>query len=157
MPSKLLRISVSVTTAPRFASSSAAATPLRAAPTTTTRRFRTEKSLSPTPSPQLQRRQAEQREDHRHDEKAGDDLRLAPSNQLEVVVDGRHLEDAIARELERGDLDDHRERLDDEHAAHNRQQQFLLDEDGDRAQGAAERQRADVAHEDVGGVRVVPE
>src|SRR5688500_4566647 len=108
MSSKVARVSVSVTTAPRLASSLAAATPLRAAPTTTTRRFRTEKSLSPTPSPQFQRRQAEERENHRQDQKSGDHFRLAPSDQLEVVVDRRHLEDALTRQLEGGDLDNHR-------------------------------------------------
>ena len=46
-------------------SSSAAAMPLRAAPTTTTRRPRTENPVRSTPSPQLQRRQAEQRKDDR--------------------------------------------------------------------------------------------
>ena len=44
-----------------------------------------------------------------------------------------------------------------EHAADDRQQQLLLDQDRDRAERAAERQRSDVAHEDLGGVRVVPE
>src|SRR5688572_6550655 len=148
--------SVSVTAAPRARSSSAAATPLRAAPTTTTRRPRTEKSLSPTPSPQLQRRQAEEREDHRHDQKSGDHLRLAPPHQFEVMVERRHLEHSLARELERRDLDDHRGRLGDEHAADDYEQQLLLDEGGYRGEGAAQRQRADIAHENFGGIRVVP-
>ena len=37
------------------------------------------------------------------------------------------------------------------------QQEFLANDDGDRADGAAEGERADVAHEDFGGVSVVPE
>ena len=78
-----------LTSAGKRASSSAAATPLRAAPTTTTCRPSTEKCCVPTPSPQLQRRQAEERKDDRNDEKTGDDLRLAPADQLEVVKIGR--------------------------------------------------------------------
>ena len=69
----------------------------------------------------------------------------------------RHLEDALAGQLEGGDLDDHRERLEHEDAADDDEQQLLLDQDRDRAERAAERERPDVAHEDLGGVRVVPE
>ena len=47
-------------------------------------------------------------------------------------------------------------RFDDEDAADDRQQQLLLDQDRDRAERAAERERSDVAHEDLGGIRVVP-
>ena len=39
-----------------------------------------ERRRVPTPSPQLQRRQAEQREDDRDDQEARDDLRLAPAD-----------------------------------------------------------------------------
>src|SRR5262245_3494966 len=155
--SNVSRISVSVTSAPRLAASSAAAMPLRAAPTTTTRRPRTENTFASTPSPQLQRRQTEQRKDDRHDHKARDHLRLTPSDQFEVMVNRRHLEHALAGELEGGDLDDHRERFHDEHAADDRQQQFLLDQDRHGSQGTTERQRSHIAHEDVGGIRVVPE
>ena len=69
---------VSVTRAPRRTSSSAAATPLRAAPTTTTS-LRDAEVMSMPSSPQLQRRQAEQREDDRDDHESRDDLRLLPS------------------------------------------------------------------------------
>ena len=48
-------------------------------------------------------------------------------------------------------------RFKDEDAADEGQQQFLADDDGDGADGAAQGQRADVAHEDFGGVGVVPE
>src|SRR6266550_6814343 len=151
--SKVSRVSVSITRAPFFAASSAAAMPLRAAPTTTTRRPCTEKPVAATPSPQFQRRQAEQRKDDGQDHEPRNHLRLAPSDQLEMVMDGRHLEDALAGELEGGDLDDHRQRFDDEDAADDRQEQLLLDQDRDRAECAAERQRSHIAHEDVGGIR----
>src|SRR5574338_71286 len=91
-------MSVSTTLAPRRASRCAAATPLRAAPTTTTRSPAT---LNPSISlPQLQRRQAEERAQDAHDQKASDHLRLTPSDQLEVVVQGGHLEDTLAGQLE---------------------------------------------------------
>src|SRR5262245_24008554 len=105
-PSNDSRLSLSVTRAPRLRSSSAAASPLRAAPTTTTCRPSTENDWSTMASPQLQRGQAEEREDHRRDQESRDDFRLAPADQFEVVVKRRHLEDALPRELERRDLDD---------------------------------------------------
>ena len=82
--------------APRRTSSSAAATPLRAAPTTITRCPCDARTAACRRSPQLQRRQAEEREDDRDDQEARDDLRLAPADQLEVMVQRRHLEDALA-------------------------------------------------------------
>src|SRR5262245_49561141 len=134
----LWRLSVSTTCAPRRASSSAAAIPLRAAPTTTTRRPTTENASSATPSPQLQRCQTEQRKDDRRDQKACDDLGLAPSDQFEVVMQRRHLEHPLAGQLEGGDLDDHRQAFEHEDAADDRQQQFLLDEDRHGAERAAQ-------------------
>src|SRR5262245_8011637 len=132
------RASVRVTRAPRRTSSSAAAIPLRAAPTTTTRRPSTLNAPDPTSSPQLQRRQTEQRENHRDDQKPRDHLGLAPADELEVVMNGRHLEHAFAREPERDDLDDHGEPFEHEDSADDREQQFLLDQNGDRAERAAE-------------------
>src|SRR5438093_12704362 len=67
---------------------------------------------------ELQRREREQRTHHRDDPEADDDLRLGPAEELEVVMDGRHAEDALAAELEGDHLPDHRERLDDGHPAH---------------------------------------
>ena len=61
-------------------------------------------------------------------------------------------EDALAGELEGGDLDDDRQRFDDEHAADHHEQDLLLDQQRDRPERASERQRADVAHEDLGGI-----
>ena len=59
--------------------------------------------------------------------------------------------------LNDADLDDHRQRLEHEHAADDAEQQFLLDQNGDGAERGAERQRSDVAHEDLRRVRVEPE
>src|SRR5579859_3347435 len=72
------------------------------------------------------------------------------------MVDGRHAKDALAPQLERADLQDHRERLNDKDAANEKQKNFLLDDDGDGAERSAERERADIAHEDFRGMRVVP-
>src|SRR5215813_12288192 len=100
-------------------------------------------------SPQFQRRETEEREDDRENQEARDDLRLSPADELEMVVERRHLEDALAAAKSvRRDLDDHGRGLDHEHTADDRQQQLLFHEDRDRAERAAERERPDVAHED---------
>ena len=48
-------------------------------------------------------------------------------------------------------------RLEDEDAADEGQQQLLADDDGDRADGPAQGQRTDIAHEDLRRMGVVPE
>ena len=53
-------------------------------------------------------------------------------------------------------LQNHRNRFEHENAADGKQQNLLLDGHGDHSDRAAERQRADVAHEHFGGMRVVP-
>src|SRR5579864_6002774 len=73
------------------------------------------------------------------------------------MVERRHSEDPLPRRLERRDLDDDGGGLDDEDAADDYEDELLLDEERDRPERAAERERTDVAHEDVGGIRVVPE
>ncbi len=74
-----------------------------------------------------------------------------------MVVDGRHQEDALAGELEGDHLDHHRERLDHEDAADHREQDLLADQHRDGAERAAERERAHVAHEELGRRGVEPE
>ena len=88
---------------------------------------------------------------------ARDHFRLAPAAQLEVVMQRRHAEDALAPVA----LNDATWITTDSASSTNTpptiaQQQLLLDEDGDDAERGAERQRSDVAHENLGGVRVVP-
>src|SRR3989338_4262222 len=143
--------SLTVTRAPRAARKRAAAAPVRASPTTSA--FRSFSSI--VSSPQLQRAQGEQRENQRGNPETDDDLRLLPPDELEVVVERGHAEDAPAGQLEGADLQDHRQRLQDEHAADEEKQDLLLDDDGHGADGAAEGARADVAHEDFRGVGVV--
>src|SRR5579862_59048 len=108
----LARTSDSVTAAPCFASSAAAAIPLAAAPTTVTRLPLTTGAMRSLPflprssSPQLQRGQAEERKHDRGNHKPRDHFRLAPADQLEVMMERRHPEHALSGRLERRDLDD---------------------------------------------------
>ncbi len=74
-----------------------------------------------------------------------------------MVMDRRHAENALAGELEAGDLDHHRQRFHHEHAAHDEQHHFLADDHGNGAQRCAQGQRADVAHEDLRRIGVEPE
>jgi hypothetical protein len=73
------------------------------------------------------------------------------------MVDRRHAEHALAGQLERQHLDDDGKRLDDEQPAHDQQHDLLAHDDRDGAERRAERERADVAHEHFGGIRVEPQ
>src|SRR6185295_18792816 len=127
--------SLAVTRAPRAASRRATATPLRAMPTTrmffpATSIVRIQDSefriqdkgcvalnpesriLNPAFSSELQRRPAEQGKQNRHDQKAKNQLRfhaprqLCRVHQLEVMMQGRHLENTALENLERRNLQD---------------------------------------------------
>ena len=100
---------------------------------------------------------AREREHDRDDPEADHDLRLGPAHLLEVMVDRRHPEHALAGELERDHLHDHRHRFEHEQPADDRQHDLVLGGDRDRAEHAAERERAGVAHEDRRRRRVEPE
>src|ERR1041384_50212 len=77
-------------------------------------------------SSELERRKPEQHEHHGDDPEAHHHLALLPSLELIVMVERRHAEDALAAAvLEVQDLDHHRERLGDEHAAHDEQHDLL--------------------------------
>src|SRR5215210_3438210 len=147
------------TSAPRAARKRTDATPLRPAPMTST--FLPSSSI--THLAKLQRRKAQQREQDRDDEEAEDDLRLLPARHLEVVVQRRHLEEPPARpqpplrQLEEADLERYRQRLDDVDAADEDENQLLLRQHADGADGAADGEAPHVAHEDLGRRRVVPE
>jgi len=54
-------------------------------------------------------------------------------------------------------LEDDRQRLNDEDASDERQQQFLLDQHRHGADGSAQRERANIAHKDFGRMGVIPE
>src|SRR5262245_51512217 len=89
-------------------------------------------------SSEFQRGEAEEREDDRENHEPRDDLRLAPADELEVVMERRHPENALPRRLERRDLDHDRRGFDHEDAADNHQYEFLLDEQSNCGEGAAE-------------------
>src|SRR5690242_10124875 len=108
-------------------------------------------------SAQLQRGEAGERQHHRDDPEADHDLRLGPALLLEMMVQRRHHEYALARHLERHHLHDDGNRLDDEQPADHREHDLVLHRHRRGAQHAAERQRAGVAHEDRGRRRVEPE
>ena len=75
-----------------------------------------------------------------------------------VMVDRRHAEDAPPQvSLKGGDLEDHRHRLQHEDAAHDEEHDLLTDHDGDETERGTERERTDVAHEDLGRIGVEPE
>src|SRR5712692_7854095 len=161
-----VRASVAVTFAPRVAQNSAVATPVLASPTTSTRLPRNSNGFAiylAKPAnqndflPQFQRRQRKQRKNQRGDPKPHDHFRFAPTEQFEMVMDGRHAEDALAAQFERTYLQNHGKSFNDEDTADEKEQDFLLDDDSDGAQCSSERQRANIAHEDFRGMRVVPE
>src|SRR5262252_5416605 len=52
------------------------------------------------PSSQFQRRESKQGKNQRQDPETRDDLRLLPAQQLEMMVNGSHSEDALPRQLE---------------------------------------------------------
>jgi hypothetical protein len=73
------------------------------------------------------------------------------------MMDRRHAEDPLLAQPKARDLQDDRGGLHDEDAADDHEQELRLEQDRERAEGATHRQRARVAHEDLGGVRVEPQ
>src|SRR6266481_521597 len=173
-------VSETVTRAPRSLRNRAAATPDLPSPTTRTRlslrstgvSFTTETwkqaekrgRLFPLDlcshgrfSSQFQSGQGEQREDQRRDPEADDHFRFRPSQQLEMVMDGRHLENSFLAELVTCNLQNDGEGFDHEDSPDKGQQQLLLDHDSDRADGAAQGEASNIAHKDFRGMGVVPQ
>ncbi|MNY79005.1 hypothetical protein D3C86_2194680 [compost metagenome] len=78
------------------------------------------------------------------------------------MMQRRHAEDASTcsitslRVLEPRHLDHHRQGFDHEDTAHDEQHDLLAHDDRDRAQSAAQRECADIAHEDLRRIRVEP-
>src|SRR6266576_1955028 len=85
-------------------------------------------------SPQLQRGEAGQRQHHRDDPEPDHDLRFSPALLLEMMMQRRHPEYALAGELERHHLHDHRICIKHEHPAARRQHELVLDRDRGRGQ-----------------------
>ena len=72
-------------------------------------------------------------------------------------MERRHAEHAAMPDLEDGHLDDHRERHRHEDHAGDRQQQREAGGERHHRERRAERERAGVAHEDLGGMDVEPQ
>src|SRR5208337_1810341 len=88
---------------------------------------------------QFQRCQRKQRKNQRCNPEAHNHFRLRPAQQLEMMVNRRHLENTFLTQLVGTNLQDHRKCLDNENTSDERQQQFLLDHNGYGADRAAER------------------
>src|SRR5882724_6542026 len=108
-------------------------------------------------SPQLQRGEAGERQHHRNDPEPDHDLWLGPALLLEMMMQRRHPEHALAGKLEGCDLHDDRDRLQHEQAADHGEHDLVLHRDRSGTQHATERQRSGIAHEDRGRRRVEPE
>src|SRR5271170_2887261 len=149
--------SKATTSAPPASSALALASPELPSPNTAT--FLPAKVVTgiTTRLPQFQGRQPRQREHDRDDPETNNDLRLGPAELLEMMMDRRHLEHAFTGELVRHHLHDDRHRFEHEQAADDGKHDLMLGGDGDRADHAAERQRAGIAHEDRSRRRVEPE
>ena len=93
---------------------------------------------------QLEGAQGDEAEKHRDEPEADDDLRLRPSLEFEVVVDGGHAKYPLARELEARHLRDDAERLHQENPVDHGAQDLVLGEHSDSAEGATQRQRPDL-------------
>src|SRR5262249_50949287 len=74
-----------------------------------------------------------------------------------MMVNRRHAKDAFAAKLERANLQNDAKRFNDENAADEEEQDFLLDDNGDDTERAAEGERTDIAHEYFCGMGVIPE
>ena len=77
--------------------------------------------------------------------------------QFEMVMNRRHAEYALAGQLERRHLDHHRQRLDDEDTTHDREHDFLANDDGYDTESRTECQCTDIAHEHLRRIGVEPE
>ena len=75
-----------------------------------------------------------------------------------MMMQGSHAENPLAvRPLEITDLQDDREGLSHEDAAHHNHDEFLLAEKGKKAEGAAKAEGPHIAHENLGGISVEPQ
>src|ERR1700733_6721622 len=132
--------SKATTSAPPARSALALASPEPPSPNTAT--FLPAKVVTgiTTRLPQFQGRQPRQRQHDRDDPEANDDLRLGPTELLEMMMDRRHLEDALAGELERHHLHNHRHRFQYEQTADHGKNDLVLGGHRDGADHTAERQ-----------------
>src|SRR5215218_8709645 len=143
------------TSSPRASKARVAAIPDSPSPYTTVLKGSTRRLVEE----EVVEEESARREGGLGDPESDHDLVLLPAQHLEVVVDGRHLEDPAlpAGQPEDRVLDDDRERFDDEEPSYDRQEQLRLGQDRSSGEDAPDSERARIAHEDVRRVGVVPE
>src|ERR1700720_3384823 len=108
-------------------------------------------------SSQLQRRQSEQGKNGGQNPKPNDDGILLPADQLEMMMKGRHRENAAPGQLKTQDLHDDRDRFENENTTDNGEKKFLPTTNGDDADHPTDGERAGVPHENFGRVTIEPE
>src|SRR5262245_33171379 len=118
-------------------------------------------------SAKLESAQGKEGAEDSHNPEPYNDLAFLPTQLLEVVMQRRSSKDAVAAGilsaippravLEHVPLQEDGQRFGDEHEADEREDELCLQQNGHGAERAAQRERAGVAHEDLRGVRIVPE
>ena len=73
------------------------------------------------------------------------------------MMNGSHAEDPLARQLERPDLNDYRDRFQHKDTAHDEKHDLVPSHDRHNAQRGAQCQRANIAHKNHGRVGVEPQ
>src|SRR6188472_756338 len=74
-----------------------------------------------------------------------------------MMMNRRHRENAFSGQPKTQNLKDHGNRFENEDAAYNREEQLLFATDCNDANHSADRERARVPHDDLGGMAVKPE
>jgi len=89
---------------------------------------------------------------------AGYHFFLGPAAEFEMVMDRAHAEYPLTvRVLEIGNLNDNGKCFDDEQTPDYQPEEFGLGADCQASESSADGQRAGIPHENLGGVRVIPE
>src|SRR5690606_36895536 len=97
------------------------------------------------------------RAEETRDPEARRDSRLLPPEELEVMVERSAPKDPPTAEPVGRDLKDHRERLRDQNAPEDEEEELVPKEHGHEPDRPAERKRAGVAHEDLRRMTVEPQ
>src|SRR5438105_6957237 len=108
-------------------------------------------------SSQFQRRQSEECENGGQNPKPNNDGVLLPADQLEMVMKGRHRENAAPGQLKTQHLHDDRDRFEDKNTADDSEEKFLFTTNGDDTDHSTDSERAGVPHENFGRVTIKPE
>ena len=74
-----------------------------------------------------------------------------------MMVNRCHFEDAFARQFKTRRLRNDRHGFEQEEPANDDAQEFVFRQNGERAQSTTERETAQIAHENLGGIGVEPQ